>query len=48
MLEPQHSVGNSEFYIFRVVLTVLDLFLTAKEGSEAVYNRKTPIQTYPL
>ena len=30
MLEPQPAIGNSEFYIFRVILTALDLILTAK------------------
>ena len=47
MLEPQPALRNNEFYMFRAFLIILDLVLTAKEAAEAVYNRKTPIPTYP-
>jgi len=36
MLEPQHSIGNNEFYMFRAILTILDWILNAKEAAEAV------------
>ena len=47
MLEPQPTIGSREFYMFRVILIILDLVLTAKEAAETVYNRKTSIPTYP-